>query len=174
MYRSFSIRFFVVHTLKLRRLAGVRARCRNPERSRRIVKARLPESSSRLLSEQFTLPQISPLLSRQQCPCSALFYDWHYRRWSSHRRFGNQNMDVLRHNHIADDDKVITHACLFENGEESFAGPYGFQKWQSVVAGTGDKVQVVRTIGAMQAARHTSPCYRQHRTRPCKKCKSLP
>ena len=80
-------------------------------------------------------------------------------------------MNVLRHDHISHYHELIALPRLFENGEESVTGSCGLQQWQSVVARTSDKVQMVRTVSTMQAAGHNSLCYRQPRTRPCKKRK---
>jgi hypothetical protein len=43
---------------------------------------------------------------------------------------------------------------LFQNREEAVAAVCAAQKRQSPVAGTGDKVQVMSAVGAMQAAGH--------------------
>jgi hypothetical protein len=72
-----------------------------------------------------------------------------------------------RHHNIADHDKREAPTRLFENHEEAITIPRcGTEKRQSPIARTGDKVQIVRAIGTMQAAG-----LRQHRTRSCKKRK---
>jgi len=77
---------------------------------------------------------------------------------------------------LAYNHETISLAHLFENGKESVAGARSAQERQSAIAGTGDKVQVMRAVGAMQAAGHEKSSrkilwYRQRRARPCKKRK---
>jgi hypothetical protein len=61
-------------------------------------------------------------------------------------QFRDQQMDMLRHDNIADHYEAIAPARLFQDGEEAVASSGRIQKRQSSVAGTGDKVQVVRPI----------------------------
>jgi hypothetical protein len=63
-------------------------------------------------------------------------------------------MDMLGHDDIADDHEAVTLASLFENVKEGIATARVAQKRQSPVAGTGDKVQVMSAVGAMQSAGH--------------------
>src|ERR1700692_4859915 len=72
----------------------------------------------------------------------------------SHLRLGHQQMNMLRHDHIADHDEAVALASLFENGEKSIAGFVGSKKWQSPITRAGDKVQVVSAVGAVQAGGH--------------------
>src|SRR5450755_1367393 len=63
-------------------------------------------------------------------------------------------MDVLGPDNISDDHETIALARLFQNGEETVAGPRRTKKSGSPVVRTSDKVQVVRAVSAMQAAGH--------------------
>jgi hypothetical protein len=78
----------------------------------------------------------------------------HHRRRTAHLRFGQQQMYMFRHDDIADDDKAITLARLFQDREESVPGARRTEEGQSPVAGTRNKVQVMRTVRAMQARGH--------------------
>ena len=122
-----------------------------------IVEARLPKRSLRFLSEQRPLPRITAPSLRQQRPCRTLLHHLHHRRRSSHLGLGHQNMNMLRHHHIADDYKTVALSRLFENGEEPVASLGRTEKRQSPIARPGDKVQMVRTVSAMQAAGHEQP-----------------
>src|ERR1700685_3272984 len=99
----------------------------------------------------------------------ALLDDLHHRGRCSNLGFGDQQVNVLRHHHISHDDEPITLAGLFQNREEAVAGVRCAEKRQPPVAGAGDKVQVMRTVTAMQAAGHNNSWYRQHRARPRRK-----
>jgi hypothetical protein len=61
---------------------------------------------------------------------------------------------VFRHHNITDDDEAITLASLFQNFKECIAAERAAQKRQSPVARGSDKVQVMSSVGAMQAAGH--------------------
>src|SRR6202040_3447802 len=95
--------------------------------------------------------------------------DLHHRGKSAGLWFGQQEVDMFRHDDIADNHEPVASACLFKYGEEPVAAPGGSQERKSVIARASDKVQVMSTVGAMQAAWHDKP----HGTssiasRPCK------
>src|SRR5438270_696756 len=63
-------------------------------------------------------------------------------------------MDMFRHDDISHDHEAIALAGLFENREQALAPAGVAQKWQSLVARAGDKVQMMGAVSAMQTARH--------------------
>src|SRR5579872_3994662 len=81
-------------------------------------------------------------------------------------------MKMFRHDHVSDNDEAITLTSLFEDGEEAIAAARSTKKRQPPGTGTGDKVQMMSAVSAMQTGRHKIPWYRQHGTRPCKKRRS--
>ena len=68
---------------------------------------------------------------------------------------------MLEHHYIADYNKTETLTGLFQNVQEPVACPRRAQKRQSPVTRAGDKVQVMRAVGAMQAAGMNISWYRQ-------------
>src|SRR5581483_8771031 len=66
-------------------------------------------------------------------------------------------MHMFRHHHVSDHHKAVTLTGLFENLEEAVAGLGRIQQRQSLITGTGDKVQVVSAVGSMQARGHNKP-----------------
>ncbi len=64
------------------------------------------------------------------------------------------------HHDITHDHEPITLAGLFQNLNEGITASRSAEKWQSPITRAGDKVQVMRAVGAMQAAGHDKP----HRT----------
>src|SRR5579864_3173552 len=101
-----------------------------------VVETRLPEHTAGLLSKQFALARVATLALRQQRLCGALFDHLHYRRRTSHLRFGEQQMNMFGHDHVTNDDKSIALARLFENREKAVASPRRVQKRQTPIAGT--------------------------------------
>jgi hypothetical protein len=69
-------------------------------------------------------------------------------------RFRDEQVNMFRHNNVSHNHESVSLAHLLEDGKEAVAATRPLQKWQSAITGTSDKVQVVRAIGAMQAAAH--------------------
>jgi RHS repeat-associated protein len=67
---------------------------------------------------------------------------------------------MFRHDDVPDDYEPVTVAGLLQHGEEAITAARRAQKRQSPVTRTGDKVQVMSAVGAMQAAGHD----KTHRT----------
>jgi len=61
---------------------------------------------------------------------------------------------VFRHDDISHHHESIALTSLFQNREEAVAAARSAQKRQSLIAGAGDKVQVMGAVGPMQAAWH--------------------
>ena len=61
---------------------------------------------------------------------------------------------MFRHDNISHNHEPVALARLFQNREEAVATAWRAQKRQPAVARTGDKVQMMSPVGAMQAARH--------------------
>jgi hypothetical protein len=80
-------------------------------------------------------------------------------------------VDVLGHDDVSDNHEPVTLAGLFENVEEAVTAARGAEKRQSPIARTGDKVQMMRAVSAMQSARHENHGTDSISTRPCKERK---
>jgi len=80
-------------------------------------------------------------------------------------------VDVLGHVDVSHDHEPVTLAGLFENVEEAVAAAGGAEKGQSLIAGAGDKVQVMRAVSAMQSARHENDGTDSIAAHPCKERK---
>ena len=81
-----------------------------------VVKPFLPDVL-RNASEKSSLPRITfAFLLGQYSSRKTNFDRLHYSRWILQLRFADQKVDVLRHNHIAHDDKLITSTRSFEDG----------------------------------------------------------
>ena len=55
---------------------------------------------------------------------------------------------------ISDDYEPVFLPRLFEDRKEAVACAWRIEEWQTVIARVSDKVQVLRTIRAMQTGRH--------------------
>src|SRR5208282_3831846 len=66
-------------------------------------------------------------------------------------------MNVLRHDHIADNHEALALPSLLQNREQAVAAGGGVKKRQAPVARASDKVQVMGTVSTMQSTGHTKP-----------------
>jgi hypothetical protein len=64
---------------------------------------------------------------------------------------------VLRHDHIADNDKTVTLPRLLENFQEAVTRFSRIEERQSPITRAGDKLQMVSAVSTMQAGGHGKP-----------------
>jgi hypothetical protein len=69
-------------------------------------------------------------------------------------RFGNQKMNVLRHDDIAKDMKSITPAGLFQNALEKVTGNRVGQIGLTTMTTEGQKMKISRLLVTYQLGRH--------------------
>ena len=126
-------------------------RCPNVE----IIKTSLPERAlMRFLCEEGALAGIFPPGFGKQSASGPLLQNLHDGRRAADFRFGDEQMNMFGHDDVSYDRETISLAHLFENAKEAVAAARSAQERQSAIAGTGDEVQVMRAVGAMQAAGH--------------------
>ena len=120
-----------------------------------VVETRLPERRAlRGLSEQVGLPRIAgATLGQQDARCS-LFQNLHDLGRSSDFRLAQQQVNMLGHHNIFNNDKPVALPRLFQNGKEAVAALGCTKSLSSPVAGERDKVQIVRAIEPVGVARH--------------------
>ena len=85
-----------------------------------------------------------------------VFHNLHDLGRSFSFRFAQEQVNVLGHHDISDDDEPVTQACLFQNSEEGVALLCRAQFRPSPVTGIRDKVQIVRAAVAVEVAQHRS------------------
>ena len=66
-------------------------------------------------------------------------------------------MEVVGHDHVADNFKPILMPNLLEDAEESVARTPASQKWLSFVATARNEMKVLMTVNAFQTRRHGAP-----------------
>jgi hypothetical protein len=95
----------------------------------------------------------------QQPMGEGLFQGGHHQRKISALRFGklrltNEKMDMLRHDHVTDDYKLMTLADLLHNFEEEIARAGCPEKGTALITTCGNKVRVSGAVVAVQVCRH--------------------
>jgi hypothetical protein len=65
----------------------------------------------------------------------------------------HEQVNVFGHDRVSD-DRAIAPAHLFENRKQAVAAASVAEEREPVIAGTSDKVQMMRAVGAMQPAGH--------------------
>ena len=105
-----------------------------------IVKPLLPDVS-RGIAEQTALRRLTfPLLPRQDASRKAQFQGLHHGRRILLLRFTDEKVDVLRHDHVAHDDKPITPANLLQDREKQIATACAAQQRLPPAATTSDEM----------------------------------
>src|SRR5580700_10414554 len=77
----------------------------------------------------------------------------HQRRISA-LRLGEEKMDMLRHDYVTDDHKLMTLPDLLHNFEEEIARARCPEKGTALIATCGNKVEVSSAVEAVQVCRH--------------------
>jgi hypothetical protein len=84
----------------------------------------------------------------------AEFQSLHHRRRRTLLRFADQQMKVLGHDHVAEDDELIPLSYLLQNSEKQVAPPRTAEQRLALVTTAGDEMQVAISIVARQVPRH--------------------
>ena len=87
--------------------------------------------------------------------CESLLDDLHNYRRIANLRFGDQKMKVLRHDHIAKDDKTVFSARLLQDSQQRIAAFDCFQPRPSMKRAARNEVQVGSSIPTLQASGHS-------------------
>jgi hypothetical protein len=83
-----------------------------------------------------------------------LFQSGQHQRKISAFRLGEEKMDMLRHDYVTDDYKLMTLADLFHNFEEEIASARRPEKGTALITTCSNKVRVSGAIVAVQVCRH--------------------
>ena len=139
MRHQFSVHRVHVHVFQLFRQLPAR-----PDVE--IIKASLPEM---LFGGMIAVPAFC-----EQCPRNALFQYLQDFRRIVFPRFGDEKMDVLRHDYVPDQSEGIFSTDLRQDGHEAIASPRGSE--QGAPSGTteGDEVEITLSVAALQGVAH--------------------
>jgi len=69
-------------------------------------------------------------------------------------RLGDEKVEVLGHDHVSDNYEAVSQPCLLQNPQEQVAPLRGSQLRLAMIATTGNEVEVVSTVPALQALGH--------------------
>jgi hypothetical protein len=70
-------------------------------------------------------------------------------------RFADQQVDVLRHDHVAYDNETVALTYLFEDTQEKITPPGTAQPALSMIATAGNEVEMLGAVVALEVSRHT-------------------
>ena len=96
-------------------------------------------------------------------PRYALLQDLHDRGGSAYGRFADEQVNVVGHDDVACEGKVVAVAHLAQNLDKQIFGVGRGKQWQPPVATASDEVQVAQSVTAMQSFRHSE---RNEKPRP--------
>jgi superfamily I DNA and RNA helicase len=92
----------------------------------------------------------------QQTPRKTLFQSVHHDRRIAALRFAEEQMHVLGHDHITDNDKTIATADLLQHLEKEIAILPATQQRASLITTGGDKVQLSGAVVTMESVSHAA------------------
>ena len=95
----------------------------------------------------------------QHSPRQRLLEGFNHNRKISPVGFAQQQVDVFRHDDVADHLEFVLRARVLRNSEKQIA-PARREQWQAAKAGEGDEVQVTVAVVALQVVRHGAKCTR--------------
>ncbi len=110
-----------------------------------IIEAGLPDAAAfHRSAPQRELLGVLPLAqARKQAPGKPLFDGLHDHCWIAALRFGEQQMNVLRHYDVSDHGKTVASPHLFQHAEKQVPISGGAQQWQALITAGGDEVRSI-------------------------------
>src|ERR1700677_3466549 len=121
-----------------------------------IVEAALPNVSygDRCSPKRACLGAVLDTKFAQQPMCKCLFQCGQHQRRISALQFSEEKMNMLRHDHVTDNCKLMTMANLLHHLEKEIAGTRCAEKGTALIATCRNKVGVSSAVGAVQVCRH--------------------
>jgi len=119
-----------------------------------IIKAMLPYML-RVPGKEFLLSPTAPLGELPQYPPrESLLNRLHDAGRIALLRFADQQVDVLRHDHVTYDNETVALPYLFEDAQEQIT-PRAAQPALPMIATASDEVQMLGAVIALEVSRHT-------------------
>lgn len=121
-----------------------------------VIEASLPDVSAfQGRTPESILPRVDARAeTTQNLAGEALLESLHHHRWVGALRFGQQKMNMFRHDHVADDHETVTSSGLLKNVEEKFTIAGRAEERKATVTAGGDEVGVSGTVVTMESSRH--------------------
>jgi hypothetical protein len=121
-----------------------------------VIEASLPDMSAlQRRTPESILPRVDAgAETTQKLAGKALFESLHDHGWVGALRFGQQEMNVFRHDHVADDHETVAAAGLLEDAEEEIAIAGRAEKGKAPVTTVGDEVGVSSAVVTMESGGH--------------------
>jgi len=111
-----------------------------------VIKASLPEVLFR------GMVAVHPFCERG--PRNALFQYLQDFRWVAFRRFGDEKVDVFRHDHIPNQLEGIFSTYFRQDGHEAIASPRDSEQGAPSKTTEGDEVEITLSVAALQRVTH--------------------
>jgi hypothetical protein len=83
-----------------------------------------------------------------------VFENLHHHRRIAHLRLRDEEMKMLRHDHVSVHDEAILAACLFQNLEEKVTASGRVQARLSTITTASNKMKVVGAVEAVEPFGH--------------------
>src|SRR6266849_8820899 len=122
-----------------------------------VIEPGLPES--RQISDTFgkreaQLPCRRAASLSPQVPRDALLQHLQDNRWRVFLRLADEQMHVIRHNHVSDQQESVTFTNLAEGLDEEVSRPQGVEQRQPPIAAEREEMYMAVSVVALQTLRH--------------------
>jgi hypothetical protein len=130
-----------------------------------VIKPPLPKTRQQLRAILRIRPQLLRDSStfRPQPPGNPLLQNLHHKRRRPKRRFANQQMNMLRHNHIPNQSKPIRVAHLAKNRHKSVPVPNRRQQPPALIATKRNEVEMPTSVDPNRWCSHDKKRRSKHR-----------
>jgi len=117
-----------------------------------IIEPLLPDVLRRGVEQAGLRRVASPSRLRQYAPCEAEFESLHHGSRIFLLRFADQQMYVLGHDHVANDDKLIALAHLLQHPQKEVTAARSTKQGLSAITTASDEMKVTGTAVALDIA----------------------
>ena len=76
--------------------------------------------------------------------------------------FGNQEMEMFRHEHVAVHTEIELRSSLLKNSQEALFDAVIVEQWSALVATTGDEVRAADIVTALETSGHEGRVEKSH------------
>lgn len=133
----------------------------------KVIKPRLPKAAGCSRGEECALASVR-FSTDERAAGDGLLERLHCGRKIFALRLGDEQMDVLGHDDVADDAEAVGDARLFEDAQDEVAPASGSQERTAMVTTAGDEVEMSVSVEALEIARHRGSLSRGNRFHPDK------
>jgi hypothetical protein len=122
-----------------------------------VIKSGLPETRKTFIPSckcEAQLPCRRAPYASPEIPRNALLQHFQDDRWRGFRRFADEQVHVIGHDHVADQQEIVPFTNLAESVHEKISPLLGMEQRQPPITTEREEVQITSSIVTFQSLRH--------------------